>query len=67
MMEPAMLDGVPQRACDRFLAGYFVKRLRAPFARDHLIGHLIRLVELLSFVLLPMQVPTQTVTSGNLK
>ena len=40
MMEPAMLDGVAQRACDWFLTRYFVKRLRAPLASDYLIGHL---------------------------
>lgn len=40
MMEPAMLDGIPQRACYWFLSGYFVKRLRAPLASDYLIGHL---------------------------
>jgi hypothetical protein len=41
MMEPAMLDGVPQRACDWFLTRYFVKRLRAPLASNYLIGHLV--------------------------
>jgi hypothetical protein len=40
MMEPAMLDGVAQGACDWFLTRYFVERLRAPLASDYLIGHL---------------------------
>ena len=41
MVEPAMLDGVAQRACDWFLTCYFVKRLRTPLASDYLIGHLV--------------------------
>lgn len=45
VMEPAMLDGVAQRACDWFLTRYFVKRLRAPLTSNYLIGH--RYLELL--------------------
>ena len=35
-----MLDGIAESARDGLLAGYFVEGLRAPLARDYLIGHL---------------------------
>ena len=38
-MKPLVLDGIAQGARDGLLAGYFVKGLRAPLARDHLIRH----------------------------
>src|SRR5678816_1149843 len=39
VMQSLMHDGVAQRARDRFLPGHFVESLRAPLARDYLIGH----------------------------
>src|SRR4026209_1128801 len=40
MMQPLMLDGIAEGARNGLLAGYFVEGLRAPLARDHVIGHL---------------------------
>jgi hypothetical protein len=39
MMQALVLNCVSQRASDCFLASYFFKRLRAPFARYDLIRH----------------------------
>src|SRR6185436_4255164 len=43
MVQPAVLDRVLQRAGQNLLAGYVFKFLRAPFARDYLVGHVITL------------------------
>src|SRR6185369_5074985 len=40
VMQPLMLDGIAERARNWFLSGDFVEGLRAPLARDYLIGHL---------------------------
>src|SRR5215212_8210249 len=34
-----MLDGIAKGTCDRFLACYFVKGLRAPLPGNYLVGH----------------------------
>ena len=39
MVQTLVLDSIAERARDRFLARYFFKALRAPFAGDYLIGH----------------------------
>ncbi len=39
VMQSLMLDGVAQRARDRLLPGHFVESLRAPLARNYLVGH----------------------------
>ena len=39
MMQPLMLDGIAECACDWFLACYFVEGLGTPLSCDYLIGH----------------------------
>ena len=39
VMQPLMLDGVPERARNRLLTRHFIEGLGSPFACDNLIRH----------------------------
>ena len=39
MMQPVVRNGILQCARQDFLAGYVFEFLRAPLARDYLVGH----------------------------